>query len=230
MFERAIHRVIEEGIATLDAAPTLLARFLRAPGWTDEEVAKLVAFWQSEKGHPSIVHNFARAAASLPCYAIVLAGENEDDEYLGRASGATCIAEVEQLMAQIEAEIGRRVNVNVRRYQLTFQVFTYAENPDVTLAFHNALRSIMLGADKKLIGYGLETPKYSGMDLTNMPPYLPDNVFARVLQVVGYAHILTATDMDLSPWDKLFARIEGLHVNNAVIGVEARVEPVVAEV
>lgn len=230
MFERAIHRVIEDAISVLDAAPPLLSRFLRAPGWTDAEIAKLVAFWQSEDGHPSIVHNFARAAGSLPCYAIVLAGEDEADEYLGRADGAVIVDEVQQLMAEVEAEIGRRVSANIRRYKFTYQVFTYSENPDVTLAYHNALRSILLGSDKKLIGYGLETPTYSGMDLTNMPQYLPENVFARVMQVVGYAHILTATDLDLSPWDKLFARIEGLHVNNAVIGVVASIDPTVAKV
>ena len=230
MFERALHRVIEEGIAVLDAAPPLLARFLGAPGWTVEEVEKIVTFWQSEKGHPSIVHNFARAAASLPCYAIVLMGENGDDEYLDRSEGAVMLDEIEQLMAQIQSEIGRNVNVNVRTMQFTFQIFTYAENPDVVSAYHNVLRAIFLGADKKLIDFGLERPTYSGMDLTQMPPYLPENVFARVFQVVGYAHLLTATDLDLSPWAQLFSRIEGLHVNNAVIGVDARIDPVVAEV
>lgn len=221
MFERALHRVIEEGIAVLDAEPTLLARFLRAPGWTDEEVAKLVAYWQSAKGHPSIVHNFARAAASVPCYAIVLTGDAETDEYLGLSQGALMLEEVEQLIAQIQDEIGRRVDVTIRGFQFTFQIFTYTENPDATIAYHNVLRSIFLGANKKLLNYGFERPTYSGMDLTQMPPYLPENVFARVFQVVGYAHILTPTDLDLSPWDHLFSRIIGLHVANGVTDVEA---------
>jgi hypothetical protein len=225
VFERALHRVIEEGLAVLDATPPLLARFLRAPGWTDDEVARIVAFWQTEGGHPSIVHNYARAAASLPCYAIVLMSETETDDYLGHSEGAVMLDEVTQLMAEIEAEIGRRVNVNIRGLQFTFQIFVYTENPDVTAAYFNVLRSIFLGANKKLLDFGLERPTYSGMDLTQMPAYLPENVFARVLQVVGYAHILTATDLDLTPWDQLFSRIEGLHVANAVVGADARVHP-----
>ncbi len=229
MFERALHRVIEDGVAVLDAAPTLLARFLRSPGWDDAEVEKLSTFWQSDKGHPSIVHNYARAAASLPCYAIVLAGETETDEYLGRSAGAVDIDEVALLIEEIQSEIGRRVDINIRRMQHTYQVFTYTENPDVTVAYHNVLRSIFLGADKKLLDYGLEVTSISGMDLTQMPPYLPENVYARVLQLVGYAHLLTAIDLDLSPWEQRFTRIEGLHVANAVTGVYAGVRPATAE-
>ena len=226
MFERAIHRVIEQGMATIEAAPTLLDRFLRAPGWTDDEVAKLRANWLSEKGHPSIVHNYARAAASLPCYSIVLVGSNVSEDYLNRGADALALDEVTQLIAEIEAEIGRRVNVEISEWQFTYQVFAYSEHPDVTLAMSNVLRSILLGGGRKfVVEYGFNRPSFSEMDLQQQPPYLPENVFARVFQIVGYAHLCVATDLDLSPWDKRFSRIEGLHVANAVTGVYAGVHP-----
>lgn len=230
MFERALHRVLERGIEILDANPTLIGRFMRGAGWTDAEIAKLVALWQTDAGHPKIVHNYARAAGSVPCYAIVMVGAQEADEYLGHGEDANTLEEVTALVDEIQAEIGRQVNISIHQYQYTYQIFTYAENPDVVLAYSNVLRSILIGADKMLVSeFGFERPGISEMDLNNVPPYLPENVFARVTQIVGYAHILCAVDLDLSPWERKFSRIEGMHVQDSVFGVYAGVVPFVSE-
>jgi hypothetical protein len=227
VFERVLHRVIQEGLDTLNGSDAYLRRVLASPGYVDDELADLVTYWKGE-GQPRIVHSYARANAQLPCFAIVLAGEHEDADYVGNSKDATSIEAVEGFIRDVEAELGRAVSAQVMRFQFTYQIFTYAANPDVVLAYHNVLRAILLGASAKLAREGVETPTFSGMDLAPNQQYLPENVFARMMQVVGYAHLLTATDFDLGPWATgRYSHIDGIYVANAVVGVDPRVTPVV---
>lgn len=230
MFERALKAILDETITFLTANPTLLARFIKDPGWTDDEVQKIVDAWLTEGDgckKPTTVINFGKAAGVMPAYAIVMAGESETDETLGRGEGSiAAVAALQQIVQEISVELGRPANANLRRFQTTFQIYAYADSADMTAALYNVLKKTMLGADKKLITrYGMEAPSFSGMDLTHDPRWLPENAYARVWQVVGYAHVLTPTDFDVEPFVQRFERITGLHINNAVTGVDARIKP-----
>lgn len=228
MFDRAIKSILDDSIAFLTAHPLMLARFIKDPGWEDADVQKIVDAWVEEGPgckKPTTVINFGKAAGVMPAYAITMAGETETDETLGRSAGAIALDELQALIDEIEQELGHPANANVRRFQFTYQVYAFADNADLTLAIYNVLKKTMLGADKKLMAFGMEAPSFAGMDLTNDPRWLPDNAFARVWQVVGYAHVLTPIDFDVEPFIQRFQRIDGLFINNAVIGVDARISP-----
>jgi len=227
MFERVVHNVIQAGMDRLDVDEPLLRRALSSPGYSEEEIDNLVSAWSGDQ-KPRIVHSYARAAAQIPCYAIVLASEIQDQQYLDNSADALAITEVEAFIKQVQAEVGRVVSAQIHRFKFTYQIFTYALNPDVTLAYYNVLRNILLGADKAFALEGFETPSFSGMDLSPNTQYLPENVFARMLELTGAAHLLIVNDLDLGPWATGRGnRIEGIHIANAVVGVDPRVHPVV---
>lgn len=227
MYERVIHNVLQEAIDKLDASEPLLRRALSSPGYSEDEVDGLVKFWKAD-GKPRIVHSYARAAAQLPCWAVVLGQEAQDPSYLDHSEDAFYIDAVSAFIDEVSAEVGRPISAQIHRMKLTYQIFTYATNPDVTLAYHNILRSVMLTADKRLVREGFELPNGSGMDLTPESAYLPENVFARVWQITGFAHLLLAADLDLAPFQtRLYSRVQGIHIVNAVLGVDPHVTPVV---
>lgn len=224
MYERVLSNIIKEGIKLLAGNDALLRMALGAPNWEESELDTLVEEWKGDK-KPRVFHGFARAGAQLPSYAVVLTNEQETGEYLD-AGGVTYVDEISAFVEEVEAALGTTVDVEIRRFQFGYQVFTFAEHPDVALAYYNALRSIFLGAFTKLTAAGFENPSYSGMDLSPQQQYLPENVFARVLSVSGYAHVLTAAGVSLGPWaTRRATRVEGIHVANAVRDVVALVTP-----
>lgn len=227
MFERVINNLIQTSIDALSASAPLLERALTMRGAAAAEVDKLAAYWL-DKGKPGVFHNYAMAAATLPSYAIVLAGENDADEYLDNSANATSIDDIAALIEEIQTEVGRTVDLLVRQVQLTYQVFTFAENPDVALAYDNVLRGILLGGAKTFAREGFERPRFSAMDLMPNQPYLPDKVYARMRQISGYAHVWTAVDFDLGAFATARGiKIEGIYVDNAVTGVDPHVTPTV---
>lgn len=231
MFERVLFSVIQEGIARMDASPKLLRRLLTIPGWEPAETAKLVDLWGTEKGKPQIFHGYARVGARFPAYAIVLSGEQEDQSYIGESAGLeTTVSQAQDLVKEIEDAVGHPVEAAIQRWNFRYEIYTYAEHPEVCLAYYNVLRTIFMGAKRRLLVDGMETPTFSGQDLMPDPRYMPDNLFARQFSVSGFAHLLFTYDLDLGPWALGRAhKIDRVFVDDHVTGVNPGVTPVLAE-
>lgn len=232
MYERALYDVIQDGIERLtagyDGKQRLLELNLKSPGMTDLEVANLVAFWNSDEGRPHVIHQFARKGAQLPLFSIVLAQEAQTDFYLGDTLGSheDILAECEIDLDELSNELGVDIDVEVQRWRFTYNVITYAENPDVCIGYHRVLRTIMLRAKQVLLEAGAEEPEISGTDLVADPRYLADNIFTRQLSVTVKAHVVYPTNIDLGPLASgRGKKVVGVHVNDRVEGVKALVDP-----
>lgn len=231
MFERAIFTYLKEGIDELTtgvpggAQPTL-RRLFGAPLWEDAEIDKLVTYWNSPEGAPTLVHGYPRLGAKLPCYSIVLGSEVEDRHYLNDDPGEAYDA-AREYIAEVEAELGRTVQAKISRWTVNYPIYVYGETPDVTLAYYNVLRSIMLKSHHKFIEVGLNEPDFSGQDLMADPRFQGDNVVTRVFTVKGWTHVLYTEDLNLGPLAiGRGTRIARVHVADSVLGVNPGVTPV----
>jgi hypothetical protein len=213
MFERVLANLIKSRMELAKQKPALLRLWMRAPGWGSDEIEKQAKQW--ERHAPAVVHNFGKAAGTLPAFAITMAGENEGEQFVGRSETALILPEVEALVAEVEAKVGHQINCDIYAFQYTYAIYVMTDNPDVTLCHYNVLKQMMLGSRKELIRAGLDRVTFTGMDLQNNPQFMPETVYSRVWQVSGYAHVLAATDFDLSPWARRFKSIEGLFVAGA---------------
>lgn len=222
MFERVINQLLTEGRDALtNGSPvtgqTALERLFAQPGWEDEEVQKLLAYWNAE-GEPTIVHGYPREVTQFPCWAITLTTESEDREYIGH--DGVGLAGAEELVAQVEKETGQVVDARVRRMKLSYDVITYAENPDVCLAYHNVARKLIFGGDRTLEAACFEDVTFTSMDLMPLPQYLPTNLFTRKITITGFAHVLYTEVLDLGPLAIGRGKsVDRIYVADNVVGV-----------
>ena len=231
MIERIINRVLTEGRDKLTAGSAAggqntLRRFLqRSLGWEDAEVEKLVAFWNDD-GAPTVVHGYPREVTRFPCWAVILTSEAEaEPSYLGHEAGL--IPQAEALIQEVEADVGHPVQAKIHRWQVSYDVVTYAEHPDVVVAFHRIAQNILIAKEKILEVDGcLEEPRQSSADLMPLPNYLPTNLFTRKTTLSGFIHVLTTEELGLGVLALgRGTKVAGIHVNNHVIGVNPGVNP-----
>jgi hypothetical protein len=233
VFERALFDITEQGIARLSTPNGVgqypaLRRILSAPGRDDDEVDKLVTYFVGE-GKPAVRHGYSRVGATMPCYAIILAAESTAENYLGDALGPAG-EEAAEFVASVEKELGHPIEAAVDRFSFTYQVFVYAENPDVTLAYYNILRTIFIGAKRMLLESGMETPTFSGADLAPDLRYIPENTYVRQFTIQGFGHLLYSYDIDLGPFATgRGTKVSRIHVANNVVGVNPGVTPYAVE-
>lgn len=224
MFERVLHDIISEGITKMQAKPDLLKFVFDLPGRDESELGKLVTAFQTDP--PDIVHNYARQGADFPLYAIVLQEERQTQFYVGEEAYAA-IDEVAEFVAEVERLTGEVVDPAVQRWQFTYGIFTYSENPDLTVAYYNLLKFLFVGSLARLLDEGAEEPTFSGQDVMPNPQYLPDNAYARMFRITVFGHIFFTTNLDLGPVATgRGTKVRGIHVAEQSEGALALVTPV----
>lgn len=222
MFERIIYKTLVDTIDALVTADAQgkypkLHRILAAPGREAEEVDKLLTFLTGD-GKPHVRHGYGMGGTPMPVIAIVLGNESVDQTYLGNLVGDAG-DEAEAFVAEVEKEVGHPVEAAVKRYSFTFNVFIYAENPDVALALYNLVRDTFLSQERALAAAGMETPMFSGMDLAPDPRYVPENIYVRMFSIQAYGHVLYSYDVDLGQFASgKVTKIGRVHVANNVTG------------
>lgn len=127
----------------------------------------------ANKGVSTIV-GYARQGVDLPCVAIILGDERTSTQLLADFVGET-----------LEGEKGDTADYVGTFWDHAFPLWIYAEHPIVTVVIYQIVKMILLGANHVLEEGGLLEMTLSGTELGPNSEYVPENVFARVLQVNG---------------------------------------------
>lgn len=120
--------------------------------------------------------------AVLPCYCLMLGGEDEEYEALGDYE--------EEGFYEEEDETGETVTVNSDIYgtfmNSNFRIECWADNGDLTVFLYYLLKFIFLRNRLNMAeSAGVILPKISGGDLEPIPDYFPMYVFRRALSLSG---------------------------------------------
>ena len=193
--ERVILGAIRTGIEAI-----LTDLSTSAPGSTvlDDILSDLDATEQAKaraiyaKTPPSLQQGYARKDASFPLFALTLASDTLDHDYIG-------VGELDTLGLGDEptgAEFHRFVSG-------AFAILVYAEHPDICAWYYRVLKRILNAATPFLISNGLDDPKMQGADLAPDPRYTPDNLFIRRLTLTVYY------DEEWSNTDALWRALNG---------------------
>lgn len=126
---------------------------------------------------PRVVMGYPRSLAELPIFSIVLASDEEAEPHLlAKYVGSTLDDEKPPGGEDAEYEGAYFNQMN--------SVYIYAQHPDICLYMYHFAKLALFGARSALEGSGLIDPSYSGGELApEEMPYLPDNVFVRVLNI-----------------------------------------------
>lgn len=176
--ERLIRAVLEAEVERLAADEDELRRFFShffdptsSATERDTYVSNFIA------APPNVTLGYPRHTADLPIMAITLTSDEEEegDQVLGNYMGTTLPEErppggVDQ---EYEGIISTQMN----------SITVFAQHPDVTLYLYHFARLVLVGAREALHQAGMISPTFSGAELSPQDVYLPDNVFARVLNV-----------------------------------------------
>lgn len=174
--ERIIYQALTNGLEEFKAKPTLFFQFLVDGGISEEEATRQQAYF--EEHPPEIYHGYARADAQFPCYVITLGSESIETDYLDEDANP-----LDYDGEQYFDENGSPVDYHVRRWNHTFQVWTYADHPDVCIFYYYLSRFIIQQARTYFQQNDLDEMILSGAELTPDPRYQPSPMFIRQLTI-----------------------------------------------
>ena len=176
--ERLLRAVLVSEIERLTADRAEAARFfahLFDPTAAPDEHRDYVEHFL--KNPPRTVLGYPRATGEWPIYAITLSSDEEDDEHaaLGRYVSETQPGE--------DAPGGEDAMYEGGFFSQTNAILVMAPHPDQCLYLYHLAKMILFGARDALHAAGLISPHFSGGELNPNETVLPDNAFARVLNV-----------------------------------------------
>jgi hypothetical protein len=168
--ERAILSALRTGIEAISHDLDLLDGILRG-SITDAEIGKARTYWTDHP--PNVVMGFARSDTPFPCYAVTLASDETNQDYVGQGEEADFI--------NGEPAEGIEGNLFKRRLKGAFAIYVYTEHPDVCVWYYRVARRILSVATRYFVTNDLDEPMMQGADLAPDPRYTPENLFVRRL-------------------------------------------------
>ena len=191
MLERLIYRILDEGRTHINEDPSFIEQYFCQFDLMPQETAAIRDYWLSKRFHRrnldntayepvtgvNIVHQYPRISEQpqFPCWAIVLVGENEHDDK-GRFLGN----DLDDIIFD-----GELVSQDGSVLKKTYAVFTYSDNPDVTLYYYELSKCFLRRARDILASAenGVLDTAFSGNDMAPDPRYEPEHMFVRRLQI-----------------------------------------------
>ena len=180
MVERILKGLLLEEVDRLAGDKAECTRFFRHffdPTVGPEERNRFVLNFIREP--PRVVIGYPRSGADLPIFSIVMTSDEELSDtpsgFLGKYAGETVAGEnpIDGEDAEYEGAF----------FNQLYSIYIYAQNPDQTAYLYQTAKSILFAGGETLKAAGIIDPRYSGGELSPEEIYLPDDVFARVLQV-----------------------------------------------
>jgi hypothetical protein len=222
MLERSIFQVLTAGRELINENKNFLRQYFQdseqGPGLSDAEVEQIVTLWEATKAIDadsteqvgvSIIHQFPRDSTLIPCWAIVLLDEREDQQFLGSEAGYL-------------GDNGEDVFSSI--WAKSYAVFTYARNPLTCLYYYELSKFFLLRGREFLKspeGGSVLTYKFSGGDMSPDPRYSPAELFVRRLQIDVSREERVLGDPQIRA-----TRVRGIHVSEGIgdaIGVKAEI-------
>lgn len=206
--ERIIFNVLTAGLARMIAKPELFEEFLLEGGCGADEAARAREYFEATP--PTIIHSYARTDGVFPCWAIVLGTESTEVDYLGEDAMDSYLDDDMARQFYLDSE-GNREDPHSRRWGHNFEIYTYADHPDLTLYFYYLAKQILAEGRSLFQEQDLDEITYTGADLAPDPRYLPSGMFVRKLGMrMASDQIYTER---LRPGVGRATRIAGIHVS-----------------
>lgn len=177
--ERFLFKLFESEIERFKNEPNELRRFFRhafSPVLGDKEMEEFVTNFLRET--PEVVLGYPRTSTRFPCFAIVLEGENEAQNYIGDFAGHQ------------DDEIDQKDPYSYfegAMWKSTYGFYVYAQHPDVCLYLYTFSKMLIMAGSQFLLSNGIPEIELNGAELSPDETYAPDNMFIRVLRVSATA-------------------------------------------
>lgn len=164
MIERHIKSVLEDGIAALVENKKLIVELFVEQHELDVEEATQIANFFVE-APPTVVLGYARGDTSFPCYSVVLADENESQDFIGY---------------QLDHDEERGIDNVGALFDHVYSIIVYAQNPDAALYYYEVLKYLMiLAVVRSFQNLNLMNVKFSGAELAPDQTTMPAGLYLR---------------------------------------------------
>jgi len=216
MIHRYINSILTAGIAAYKADPRLVDDlFENLYDLEDTEVEAIKTYF-ADKGL-NVYNGFPRLDSKIPFVAIILAGENEAETFLGNYVG----------MVDDDGDTLYGADIEGSFWNHVYHLPVVSEHPDVTSYMYELVKMALLVGLSVLSDKGCFQYSFSGADLAPDPRYIPARMFVRQL-TFSCERQFARLDRD-SRLSKAFA-VAGLHVDSSgssgsVGGVKTLVTP-----
>ncbi|MFA4944444.1 MAG: hypothetical protein WC789_07060 [Lentisphaeria bacterium] len=202
MIHRLVHQVVKTGMnAFLADARMVDDLFTELFALPVEEVESIRTYLQSHTLR--VVNGYPRVDVNPPLVAIILSQEGEDEHFLGYLAG----------MVDEDGDPAMRgAEVQGSSWKHTFQLPVVTEHPDVTAAYYEALKTVLIAGIPTLVEGGCWGFQLSGAELAPDPRYIPEGLFVRQLTLSLNAPFLYFNRA--SALGKAF-QVSGLHVDRS---------------
>jgi hypothetical protein len=186
LIARTIYSVVSAGLAAFQANPQIYQNLFGTQwGLSQTEIDGIIATFA--KKPVTIRHGYAQADFTPPQVTILLQSEQQSDYLLGDYVGQDTYAQADGTLVTA-AQLGSF-------YDSSFQIICITENVDAcAYLFEMVKTTLTIGKDLLEQG-GVMDPMLSGMDLAPDGRYLPEHLFARVLNL-RCKNMFKVTDFD----------------------------------
>ncbi len=164
ILKRLFDTAVQQLLANKEDAVRYFSHFFDTTMGSTERDEFIRAFYNTP---PKTVLGYARAGAELPCYAIVLASEEETDSFL---------ADLVESDHETKEFIGAF-------FEATYSVYVYATHPDMAQVLYQIGKAILHTGKGLLMHEGALQVTIGGGELAPDESYMPENMFVRVLRV-----------------------------------------------
>lgn len=167
LVERLLKRVLEVSVKLLkddeETAKRYFSNFFDTTMSTTERDQFVQAFINTP---PTTVLGYPRVGAEVPCYAIVLSGEEESEAFLGDYAGSD-----------------DKFDYTGAFFTANYAVFVHSTHPDITGVLYQLAKAIIHANKALLMQAGIAGVTLSGGELAPDESYMPENWFSRVLRI-----------------------------------------------
>lgn len=169
MIERLIYDALTTGVAFLRDTPGAVSKLFTDEDILDAKEAAALEDLFRNKQTPGVHMGYPRKDVDFPAFFITLASDDETQAFLGD--------EGSQILDPEDEEFGADQFAALFAYQ--YSIWVYALNPDVTLAYYQLLKHMVIAFYPTFKANGLYNLKFSGADMAPDPAYVPAGLFLR---------------------------------------------------
>lgn len=174
MIARTIYSVVVAGLAAFQTNTQLYQNLFGAQwGLSQTEIDGIIATFT--KKPVTVRHGYAQADLTPPQVTILLQNEQQSDFLLGDYVGQNTYAQPNGTVMNA-AQLGSF-------FDSSFQLIAITENADASAYLFEMLKTTLIIGKDLLEAGGVMDPVLSGMDLAPDGRYLPEHLFARVLNL-----------------------------------------------
>lgn len=127
-----------------------------------------------------VLIGFPRDPQNLPCYVIMVAGEQEAP--LGLGDNIDDYEDNDFNEYESDPDLNQFVLDSVDM-KSTYRIECWSDNGDLTAYMYILLKWCLLSGRREMLGKGLKLPQLSGSDLEPVPDYIPVFVYRRSLMI-----------------------------------------------